>query len=92
MSCAVREALKEARPYVYNRTTGDETWREQTARDVLTRVDEALAAPCRCFTEEQIQRIRVGLNVGHGMHAGIREPGCAACEALALLASRDSDV
>lgn len=39
---ALVEALREARPYVYNRTTGANTWREQTARDVLSRVDAAL--------------------------------------------------
>jgi hypothetical protein len=41
----LREALVEARPYVYNRTMsgGGENWREQTARDVLGRVDAALS-------------------------------------------------
>jgi hypothetical protein len=37
------EALAEARPYVSNRTYGDD-WRAETAREVLQRVDEALAA------------------------------------------------
>jgi hypothetical protein len=37
------EALTEARPYVFNRTQGDD-WRAETARNVLGRVDAALAA------------------------------------------------
>jgi hypothetical protein len=37
------EALQEARPYVFNRTQGDD-WRAETARSVLGRVDAALAA------------------------------------------------
>jgi hypothetical protein len=37
------EALQEARPYVFNRTQGDD-WRGETARSVLGRVDAALAA------------------------------------------------
>ena len=39
-----RKALQEARPYVLNRTQ-DEDWRAETARDVLSRVDAALAIP-----------------------------------------------
>lgn len=37
------EALREARPYVFNRTLGD-TWRAEPARDVLARIDALLAA------------------------------------------------
>jgi hypothetical protein len=36
-------ALVEARPYIFNRTQGDD-WRAETARDVLMRIDAALAA------------------------------------------------
>lgn len=42
----LREALREARPYVFNRTQGDD-WRAETARSILERVDAALAAPGR---------------------------------------------
>lgn len=38
-------ALREARPYVFNRTTrhdGAEDWRTQTAKVVLARVDAAI--------------------------------------------------
>jgi len=38
------EALREARPYVFNRTQ-ETDWRGETARDVLARVDAALAEP-----------------------------------------------
>jgi L-alanine-DL-glutamate epimerase-like enolase superfamily enzyme len=38
----LRAALREARPYVFNRTQGDD-WRAETARDVLSRVDAALS-------------------------------------------------
>jgi hypothetical protein len=37
----LRNALVEARPYVFNRTQRDD-WRGETARDVLGRVDAAL--------------------------------------------------
>jgi hypothetical protein len=36
-------ALVEARPYIFNRTQGDD-WRAETARNVLMRIDAALAA------------------------------------------------
>lgn len=37
------DALREARPYVYTRTTEPGSpWREETARSVLERVDKAL--------------------------------------------------
>lgn len=39
---AANKALREARPYVFNRTQ-ESDWRGETARDVLTRVDAALA-------------------------------------------------
>jgi hypothetical protein len=42
----LRAALQEARPYVFNRAHSGRrtaTWREETARDVLARVDDALS-------------------------------------------------
>ena len=38
---ALRKALREARPYIFNRTQGAD-WRAETAADVLSRVDAAL--------------------------------------------------
>lgn len=40
----LREALREARPYVYNRACETQDWRSETAQSVLRRVDEALGA------------------------------------------------
>jgi hypothetical protein len=40
----LKEALREARPYVFNRVTpNNDEWRSQTATGVLSRVDAALA-------------------------------------------------